>query len=469
MSWLVKLWNWLTSRHLPWYAFHVVGLALALALAFGVSRRFDLPAALVSPLPRLHAVWLPGLGLLAYALGWLAYLFGRWSAESRGDADEELLAAWDGALARVRAAGIDLTDTPLILVLGRPAGGVGDLFAATGGDYAIRSAPRAGAPVELFATKQAVFVAANLGALAAVCDHAPASLPLPAPAARPPADLLDALEPEAEPEAVGAEPDTADWLPLPSAAETRTDPESAKRLGSLARLVAHARRPFCPANGILWLVPARLTTDAASASRAARAAAADRAAVDLAWGLELPQTVVVTDAESVPGFRELAESVPPAARADRLFGVTFPLNPGGGAADRAGMVAAGVDWLTRNMAGGLVAHRLSAGGDQAQAAWRAFAEWTRRGPHLARLVAEGMLPAPDRPARLASIALAGTGPDAADRLFAAAPLAGAVASENAVAWTRTALAADAAARRLAIGVWILIAVGAAGLVALAVR
>ena len=191
-----------------------------------------------------------------------------------------------------------------------------------------------------------------------------------------------------------------------------------KQLADVARLLARDRRPYCPANGLVWLLPAS-ALDGNRAESTAAAIRADRRALDSVWQLDLPQTVCIVNAETVPGFRELAGSIPASARAERSLGVTFPARP---ATSQVQAITDHIAWLTNGLVAGLAVHRL--GGDDfmaARAAWRCAAWWAERGPRLSRLVTDGLPDADGRAALVTGVHLCATGADSSDHAFAAAP------------------------------------------------
>ncbi len=282
-----------------------------------------------------------------------------------------------------------------------------------------------------------------------------------------PADLLDALEPPREIAAppMTSPPGAADWLPAPAA--PAPPPEAGVgRLASIAALLAQARAPYCPANGVVWLAPARLLESADGGAELGGVIAADRAALDSAWRLDLPQTACVVDCQTVAGFAELLADLPAEARRAKSLGVPTPLNT----PDHGESASGACEFLASGLVAGLAAHRLAANDPVAgRAAWRASAWWGARAPALARALAEGLAAPHGRPTLLGGVYACATGPDAHERAFAAAPLLAAAAHENAVAWAPEAVGHDRAARRLALFLIALSLAGLAGVLAVALR
>ena len=192
-------------RRTAWIVGHVLFVVAAVVMLGLVNRTLGLPAALVSPLPELHRVWLPTLFLIAYAAAWLAWAFIRLTSDSV-NADPDLLQAWEQIHADLDRSGLDLQRLPVILVLGRSINGVGDFFAATGLPFALRAAH---GPLDVYATREAIVLAVGVGSLAEL-RHEPTSRPVPGQISASPTVLLDLLD--------GAPP-AEDPLPPPARRE----------------------------------------------------------------------------------------------------------------------------------------------------------------------------------------------------------------------------------------------------------
>src|SRR5262249_23769151 len=148
--------------------------------------------------------------------------------------------AWSAGLQALDAAGIDPKEVPLFLVIGKPQTGTADFFAATKLPFAVRAEPRTpGAPVQVYATREAVFVACEGASVLAKRAEAFATLPvaaeMPVPVVVGAVDLLDS--PDRPADILAGEPgppvvsegveDTGadgldDWLPKPGASEIPT-------------------------------------------------------------------------------------------------------------------------------------------------------------------------------------------------------------------------------------------------------
>src|SRR3954470_17804327 len=188
---LTRFFNWLTSRKvvivLLWILHALIVVLLTLAL-YGINRRSHLETDLLSPFPELHAYWLPLLFLLMYVGAWFGYWFFRLLTDPRDGSHPDIDDAWTAGLRALNAAGIDPTEVPLFVVVGKPRTDLADFFAATKLPFAVRAEPRTpGAPVQVYATHDAVFVVCpGASVLCRLADifiaEAKAAVPAPPPA-----------------------------------------------------------------------------------------------------------------------------------------------------------------------------------------------------------------------------------------------------------------------------------------------
>jgi hypothetical protein len=473
------------------------------------------------PWPALRPFWLP----LLFFLFCLACLLGRWlwrllgperEATVFGDIDQ----AWAEARAALVQAGIDLTAVPLFLVLGRSASHLAALFAASRMTFLVRQAPlRSGAPLQVWANRQGIFVAAFgaslLGRQAELlfapegsgpeeplsngpthyvleeperpktsevsktseAGHAPPPVPPPAPPADPAlglssTDLLVEGEshspvpgsgrttgssPVESPQSTPAVPEVPPTpRPRPSVLRKTEEVESCEqRLRFLCRRIVRDRRPYCPLNGLLLLLPLDGLETEKDASHLATVCQHDLEVVRQAGRTGCPVYVLVPDLDRVPGFDSLARALTDEGR-QRLLGRDFPLLPDIKEENLPRMVEGGMRSFFQAFAG-LVFRLFQVEGaeDQSlatvagntrlyellgslQAHWKGL-EWV-----LTRLITtEG-----SRSFRLGGCFLGATGDDP-DRSQAFVPgvFRLLVENQNAVAWTGEALAEEADYRR----------------------
>jgi hypothetical protein len=486
------IWHFLISRALWWvilWTLHVllvVGIVLGL---FDINRRYHLESELLSPFPHLHPYWLPLLFVLVYVGAWLGWWFFKLLTDPRDGRYPDIDTAWSAGLKALNAAGIDAREVPLFLVIGKPRSGTADFFAASKLPFAVRAEPRGpSAPVQVYATREAVFVTCDgASVLARLATEFAARKPVSV--APPPVpgevDLLDGPsrpadvipgEPGPPDVAVGAAPmlGVESWLPTPGSGvlPSVASDEAARltsRLTYLCKLIAEQRRPYCPANSLIWLFPLAGTESEAAADQVAAAAHADLLAAEAGLQVYCPAAAVVCDAQELPGFQDLLRGLPEPLARERLLGRSFPLVPGVVPTERPAVLFTGIDWLARSLVPGVVYQRFGTeaegNGERWSAAnarlWALIDELQSRRAALTRLVGQGIADGADRPPMLAGTYLAGTGPDERDQAFAAGVIQQLLGLQNNVSWTPAAIAEESDYYRMA-------AVGYAAAIALVI-
>jgi hypothetical protein len=490
-------------RTILWVVLHVVFLIAMVLVLWYVNRAYGLGRVLRSRWPALHAVWLPLLFLLVYALGWLGWWLWRLLGPDRGSGDfPDIDADWAEAVAALDQAGAGLTEVPVFLLLGGPPDLTQALFAGAGLSLRVRHVPpRPDASLHVYGGPDGIFVtspgASRLGQYAArLAEQAAVSPPLAGPLApfenQPAAPAAEAAGPaESEmpaPSAGPASPSapgpggataaaTAEMDPLapfllpPEAVPGRrpaapTDPVDTERqtarLKYLCRLLGRDRRPFCPVNGILLLLPLAACENARDAAEAGEACAHDLAAAREALRLDCPRFALVYGLEVVSGFAELVQQLvgEPSAndlRGQWLLGQHFPLVPDVAPAEVPAMIRDGVRWLGETLLPALVYKLLRVEGPGMQpdrpTAWRGdvhlywFLQEVRgRLQHLGRLLARTVAPEAGPPL-FGGCYLAGTGADAQGQAFLAGVFRRLIDNQNAVSWTADALVEEANYRR----------------------
>ena len=137
----------------------------------------------------MRALWLPLVLLLAIVI--LGVIWGLWrlaAEEGRASRFPEIDWAWQEATLGLRKAGVGLDRTPLILVLGEPANGINSSFQASRMPFLVSDLPRRpNAPVRVYASREAIFVACpELSVLARFASEAVARHPVEPAAAEGP-------------------------------------------------------------------------------------------------------------------------------------------------------------------------------------------------------------------------------------------------------------------------------------------
>jgi IcmF-related N-terminal domain len=446
-----------------------------------LNRRLDLPQHLGRGVAWLYPYWLPLLFLLLCALGAAGWWVWRLLGPEREPEDfPDILEAWHEARAALQQAGISLTDVPLFLVLGRPAAGAEGLFGASRLPFPVRQMPRrAGAPVQVYANEEGIFVtcpgASLLGRLAELLSGAAAATAAPADAPRvasvfdePPAETAEPADGTAGPAADEALllPDDGARAPLAAEEPARAPrPELLKntqaverlraRLVYLGKLLARDRRPYCPANGLLVLVPFAAVATEADAAETATLGQLDLTMARAGLGVDCPVFVLVCDLETAPGFGTFLRRLPEERR-QRLLGHGLPLVPDVTAAEMAGLVEAGAAWLGRALA--RLVYRLlrteEPGGESAwdaardnAALFRFVSAFEQREKYLARLLARFAVPDVGPRLLYGGCYLAATGTDPqAEQAFVVGAFRLLIENQNHVAWTPAALAEEASHR-----------------------
>lgn len=501
------------ARRLPpavRWLLHGLVLAAVLGGLWWVQRRFDLDRFLRLPSPAARGLWLPLLFVTAYALCWTGYwLWLLLGTEQEGAVFPEIDQAWGEAVRALDQAGVDLTASPLFLVLGRPRQGEEPLFQGVQPRLLVGGAPRrADAPLRVYANREGVYV----GALSSSLLGRQAALLAEAPPAGPPGGdpaggaaglgsddgegfstfglasvrasreveeilararaegrgvgqlleeekraigLLTAAEAAAEGEGEGAAGARV-WL-----LKDRAEADSyAARLRHLCRLIARERQPFCPINGILLVVPIAAGQADEATTQVGMAAQRDLAEARQALGVACPVFALVCDLETLPGFQELIARLPEEQR-DRRLGQRFPLVPDVEPSEVAGMIERGVEHIGNRLLPNLVSTLWrveSSGGGPGWTApevlqgntelYRLLGGVRDCQKRLARVLTRAALPEGAPPAMLGGCYLAGTGPDPArERAFAPGVFRRLIESQDFVAWAPEAVARDRAYRR----------------------
>jgi hypothetical protein len=284
--------------------------------------------------------------LFPVASGWVFYLI--WcllSAEESAAPYPEIDDAWSQACQALDRAGIQLADTPIFLVLGRPEAPENFLFADL--ELTVTQTPAsATAPLHVYANRDAIFItcagacllakhAENLGQVRSEKPNQEHADPMAALKADDGTivpvgqskDLLDklrrygaqgqlrALQKRILRNATGNK--TNDILNQASEVERL---EGA--LAHLCELIVRDRRPLCPINGVLLLLPLGATDSDHDANITAGVLKRDLAVTRRVFQLHCPRFAIVCDMESIPGFVEFARLQ--GKRGSRI-GRSFPL------------------------------------------------------------------------------------------------------------------------------------------------
>jgi hypothetical protein len=482
------------------WALRAAVLAATLAALGGVNYALELNRLLVPPHRSLGHFWLPLLFLLLYGLcatGW--WLWSQLGPGREEDGFPDVEAAWGEAVRALDRAGVDLGEAPLFLVLGRPQGSLDALFDAAEVRFPVRGEPRRDdAPVRVFAAREAIFVACPGASILGRLSLIP---PPPDPAGRDAAGVdpegesgfmtfgAFGLAPVVGPgiatlaQAAGRGP--GQYLPeelemlgrLAVAGQAHAGGEAVRatpadeardkaefdlqeaRLRHLARLIARDRRPFCPINGILVLIPVAATDNDHQATRVGLLCRRDLAAIREATQVRCPAYVMVCDLEFLPGFRDLIGRLPEDQRRRRM-GQRFPLLPDVDAAALPALLEGALRWIAHNQLPARVDSLWRVEGDgEASAAeavrgnvrlYQLLHQIRERQARLARVLTRAVITDGTPTTMLGGCYLAGTGPDARnERAFIPGVFRRLVETQDLVSWTPELLAREAGYRRWA--------------------
>jgi hypothetical protein len=484
---------------------HVIILALIL---WGLYILNDLPVVqnllLTKADATIQRIYLPLIFVLIYLLSWLAYFW--WKLLNRGDVPEfeDIQNAWREGVKKLNQTGIGLGDAPLYLVVGRPYSGDDSLFLASQAKIEVRAPNMVDSPIRIFAGRDAIYVTSSgastwgkfadamanpenfaaMGGGAAGVTAAGATIN---PAAvlgfvddRDKEEFSYLLRLQAErpltPDEQARLQELGDRINQESKAIVRrvslpADDLAAgpKRLAYLCQLIKQDRRPWCPVNGVLVLVPWAALDSEEVCRESIPILAGDLSAARKAFQLRYPHLVVVCDLEEATGFDEFRRGFPKDALKQRI-GQRLPLVPDRPPAEVPGVMAQAADWIRQSVMSVWVMKFL-------QLAWPPETRKTTqfvpsynrrlfqflqeiyvRGPRLGRLLARGLPCDPDaRPTADPADALplcggcylAATGRDEKKQAFVPGVFQRMTEAQSSVSWSDGAVVEDRSFRRWA--------------------
>ncbi len=249
------------------------------------------------------------------------------------------------------------------------------------------------------------------------------------------------------------------------------------RLQHLCKRIARSRRPYCPINGLLVLVPLSATSNNVDAKDTATLVRRDLDKVKESLQVECPVFAIVCDFERADGYQDFMAFFPEGQRR-RFLGQKFPLVPDLDESSRVKMVESGVQWVGNNLFPSLVYRnwapedtKITASRDDTSANVRLYGflwQMRERQRRLARILTRGILIQEGRGSPMfGGFCFASTGRDLMrDQGFANRIFRLMLENQNHVVWTPEALVVESSYRRwtylgyLGLG---LIAILAAGL------
>jgi hypothetical protein len=511
LRWLWHGLKWLAGLFLPFlgkardfgaspalrWVLHLTLVALVLAGLGYLNYTFDLAKFLEAPWVILRRLWLPTLFLLLYLLAWLGWWLWRLLGPDSDPADfPDIDRAWQEGLRALDEAGLNVKEVPLFLVLGYPPAGEPALFRAARLSLRVRQAPpQADAPVHVFADAEGIYVtcagASLLGRQAVLL------------AGDPGAGSAGPDEPEAEEDEADEDAEIIPALPAPTAAgggalpapvPARTQeptrrkrgrslvalketplstPRSRKpmlllkdadeaalltaRLQHLCRLIVRARRPSCPVNGLLVLLPYYATESDVASTQTGLLFRQDLRAARAVLQVHCPLFALVCGLEEAPGCRELLGRFPRDLR-QRRVGQQFPYVPDLDPAEVPTLLESGLTWIFRELFPPLVYRlfRLEKPGRGSHEAvlrgnlrlYQFLAQLQDRHMRLTRTLTLAVAPEHRGPCEFAGCYVAATGTDPVlEQAFVGGVFRRLIESQDYVSWTDAALAREAEYRR----------------------
>ena len=491
-------------RRWPVWVKVVVGLLLAAGLVY-LSYRLQKWTKLDDYLGDIDRDFKPyflaTLVLLVILFAWL--LKALWLLLTRDEGAVEfpdIEAAWAAATKRLAAAGLGPSDAPLYLVLGKSAAGADALFTAAGVRDIIRTPSTGDPPLRVYAWDEAIYVTCpGAGAWGEYCNQLTgvdegawlSGGSDAAPAARGtlgPNGMFSGLDPGARAEmeelmkaakvrelmpsehdrlreladsATAAPTAVPRKLRLPETAQA----EAVRRLQYLCRLIRRDRRPWCPLNGVLLLVPWAATESDEAARAGSGVMQRDLNAVRATLRQRYPTCAVVCDLETARGFPEFRSGFPPDILQQRI-GQRLPLGPDVDPPSIPGVISSAVQWVGSSVLPAWIHRFLQLGPIDPRLAPTSGSPHNRnlyllmravfdRGPRLAQLLSRGLPPvhAPvgDPAAGLPLFGgcyLAGTGKTPETQAFVPGVFQRMSEMQNLVSWSPEATAEDTRLNRM---------------------
>jgi hypothetical protein len=498
-------------RRWPGWLRVLIGLGLVAAICYGLYllQRWQGLDNLLNYAPNvIRPYFLPLLFLLLVLFSWLAY--GLWMLFASGSEAAEfpdIHAAWTEAVRRLDASGMRIGDAPLFLVLGRPASGLDALFLAAGVKEIIRTPSQGEPPIRVYAWGEAIFVVCpGASAWGRFCTEV--SNPSAEPnwggggAANPGATLdpggaFAGADPmlRAEMEDLLREssrrdltaPETARLRELVDVLQTAQGPvrrkvviaeedrvRQTRRLRYLCSLIRQERRPWCPVNGVLVLVPWEATESDDAARVGCGVLEAELRTARETFQQRYPTFALVCDLESARGFDQFRSGFRPDMLKQRI-GQRVPLVPVGEPEEVGALVGNAARWIGLSVLPAWILRflKLEVGPDARQTPGSSSAHNRdlyllmrgvfERGPRLAEILARGVPPVGGQDEygsvpMFGGIYLAATGRDGKQQAFVEGVFQRVIESQNAVSWSPEALAEDARRGRLAVLGYVAVAV-----------
>lgn len=461
----------------------------------------------------LRLFWLPILFLLLYTMTWLGWwLWKLLGPEDMSSAFPDIDEAWEQGKKVLNDHQMDLIDAPLFLVLGRPAGGEEALFAAAQLSLTIKGAPsRVDAPLHFYANRDGIYLtcpgASLIGKQAELLvdgggddgggggggsssDDGGGDEDAAFKTVRPGGKLKDVQivlrrareqgrelteEEKGEIRVLMAEEEAEKGKRTPTTLlkNTAEVERMTARFKHLCRLIMRDRRPYCPINGVLLLIPFSASDRDEDASQTGSVIQQELAAMRTHLQVRCPVLTAVCDLERAPGFREFVERFPADQRQRRL-GQRFPLVPDVEEDRVPQMFEGGVAWMAQAMFPNWI-YKLfrieQSERDDVNALvegnghlYQLMCELNERHKRLSRLLSRGLTGDNSGPPLCSGCYMAATGRDARkEQAFVAGVFRRLPENQDFVTWTDEALKEDVDAHKWATYGYVALGVAAVAL------
>jgi len=250
------------------------------------------------------------------------------------------------------------------------------------------------------------------------------------------------------------------------------------RFRHLCRLIVRDRRPYCPINGILVLVPFAATDTEEDANQTGEICRRELAITRDVLQVHCPIFALECDLETTPGFRDFLDRFTQQDK-QRRVGQRFPLMPDVNGDALPTMIDGGVQWICNSVFPNWVykMFRLeSTSKDEPAklvrgniALYQLMSQIRERQKRLSRILTRVVISDKGGPPLFGGCYLAGTGRDPAhEQAFVAGVFRRLIEEQNFVSWTDDALNTEAECNRWArngyLFIGLLVLVGVAGLV-----
>jgi hypothetical protein len=490
-----------TVRPIVRWTLHVLFVAAIAGCLYWLGNAWRLQEVVRAPWAIVRMAWLPLLFGCIYALAWVAWWL--WKVATSPDQQPEfpdIHEAWQDGLHALAQAKIDVMQTPVYLLLGGEGNSVTGLTQATGWTWETPLTPRRpSSALRICATHDAIFVdvsnactsglyasrllarpqlqTTSASAAAADDGYSSGGGIATAVATRRTAqrglELIEQSLSLLETEQTSPAADTETHLD-----GIRVDEEelaiAEQRLAYVCGLLREARTPYCPANGVVTLIPWEATATQATANRCAVLLDRDLQTINRELQVAAPRLALVTDIEGAVGGAELISRMPIDQR-QRRFGVRFPRLASCDVKELPRIVEESVAWMVGTLFPALVYRVLRMttsddnGGD-----WpgntRIFglANLVRqRQARLLRVLQRGVLPSLEGAPLDGLYFSANSSENAGQQAFVSGVLPQLLEMQNDVAWSPAAIDSDRRARRWTVIGYVVLAAIITGLIAAA--